>query len=190
VPNGVAQGLAGYAFSCPDMIGGGEGGDVVDPQFRVDQEFFVRYAQCAALFPMMQFSTAPWRVLDAEHVACCVAAAHLHTALGPEIVALAEHAAQTGEPILRHLAYVFPHAGYEQISGFCWGIRSWWHRCWSKGHRSARSCFHRARGGAMTAASCRDRQPRRWRHPWRGCRGIAVRSGVSHDKRARVDRRG
>jgi alpha-glucosidase (family GH31 glycosyl hydrolase) len=116
VPNGVAQGLAGYAFSCPDMIGGGEGGDVVDPQFRVDQEFFVRYAQCAALFPMMQFSTAPWRVLDAEHVACCVAAAHLHTALGPEIVALAEHAAQTGEPILRHLAYVFPHAGYEQIS--------------------------------------------------------------------------
>ncbi|GGD97015.1 glycoside hydrolase family 31 protein [Paenibacillus nasutitermitis] len=116
IPNGLAQGLAGYAFTCPDMIGGGQIGDVENnPDFKLDQELFVRYAQCSALFPMMQFSTAPWRVLDSEHLSCCVEAAKLHEAFGPAILALAHHAAVTGEPIIRHLAYVFPEGGYERI---------------------------------------------------------------------------
>lgn len=64
IPNALAQGLMGYAYTCPDMIGGGQIADVVHPEFRSDQELFVRYAHCSALFPMMQFSTALWRVLD------------------------------------------------------------------------------------------------------------------------------
>lgn len=116
IPNGLAQGLAGYAFTCPDMIGGGQIGDVENnPDFRLDPELFVRYAQCSALFPMMQFSAAPWRVLDREHLAYCVDAAKLHESFGPEIVALAHHAALTGEPIIRHMAYVFPEEGFERI---------------------------------------------------------------------------
>lgn len=116
IPNGLAQGLAGYAFTCPDMIGGGQIGDVENnPDFKLDQELFVRYAQCSALFPMMQFSTAPWRVLDREHLAHCVEAAKLHEAFGQTILELAQHAAETGEPIIRHLAYVFPEGGYERI---------------------------------------------------------------------------
>ncbi|HMQ30233.1 MAG TPA: glycoside hydrolase family 31 protein [Chloroflexaceae bacterium] len=115
IPNGLAQGLAGYAFTCPDMIGGGEYKSFTDPAFALDQELVVRYAQCAALFPMMQFSAAPWRILDAEHLACCLQAARLHTELGPAILALAEHAAASGEPIMRHMAYVCPEGGYEQV---------------------------------------------------------------------------
>lgn len=30
LPNGIAQGLSGYAFTCPDMIGGGQYGDFVE----------------------------------------------------------------------------------------------------------------------------------------------------------------
>ncbi|QJD86405.1 glycoside hydrolase family 31 protein [Cohnella herbarum] len=116
IPNGLAQGLAGYAFTCPDMIGGGQIGDVENnSDFKLDQELFVRYAQCSALFPMMQFSTAPWRVLDEEHLTCCVEAAKLHESFGRTILDLARHAAETGEPIIRHLAYVFPEGGYERV---------------------------------------------------------------------------
>ncbi|QNK57247.1 glycoside hydrolase family 31 protein [Paenibacillus sp. PAMC21692] len=116
IPNGLAQGLSGYAYICPDMIGGGQIGDVENnPSFRIDQELFVRYAQCSALFPMMQFSTAPWRVLDREHLAHCIEAAKLHAALGDTFLELAKHAAATGEPILRHMAYVFPEVGFEGI---------------------------------------------------------------------------
>lgn len=116
IPNGLAQGLAGYAFNCPDMVGGGQYGDLIRPDFEVDQELFVRYAQCSALFPMMQFSTAPWRVLDAQHLAYCTEAAKLHGQLGAEIEELARRSAESGEPIMRHMAYVFPDGGYEQVT--------------------------------------------------------------------------
>jgi len=116
LPNGLAQGLLGYAFGCPDMIGGGENEDFEDPNLQLDAELFVRYAQCAALFPMMQFSLPPWEALDREHAGYCLEAARVHVELAPEIEALAQHAAETGEPIMRHLAYVFPEGGYEEIT--------------------------------------------------------------------------
>ena len=68
IPESIAQGLIGAVFNCPDMIGGGDVADVLEGE-SVDPELFVRFAQCSALFPMMQFSQAPWRVLDAEHLA-------------------------------------------------------------------------------------------------------------------------
>ncbi|MGW1993490.1 glycoside hydrolase family 31 protein [Embleya sp. NPDC001921] len=117
IPNALAQSVTGHAFTCPDMIGGGEfrfvpgpGGEGFDP------ELFVRYAQTAALFPMMQFSAAPWRVLDPEHLDLCRAAARLHTDLGPEILALARASARTGEPIQLPLDYVFPGLGYGSVT--------------------------------------------------------------------------
>jgi alpha-glucosidase (family GH31 glycosyl hydrolase) len=116
IPNSLAQGLIGYAYTCPDMIGGGEYQDFPHtPNGRFDPELFVRSAQCAALFPMMQFSAAPWRMLSADLLPLCVDAARLHAKLGPEIVALAEEAARTGEPIMRSMDYVFPGRGYEAI---------------------------------------------------------------------------
>ncbi|MGI2295066.1 glycoside hydrolase family 31 protein [Paenibacillus sp. GXUN7292] len=113
IPDGLAQGLMGYAYNCPDMIGGGE--FLSFTTSRLDAELFVRYAQCSALFPMMQFSAAPWRILDKEHLGYCVDAAKLHARMGGEIVALAEHAARTGEPIMRHMAYEFPNEGMETV---------------------------------------------------------------------------
>ncbi len=117
IPNGLAQGLSGHAFTCPDMIAGGDylafPATRASPSF--DAELFVRSAQCQALFPMMQFSAAPWRLLDRHHLSLCVEAANLHAAHGEEIVTLADVAARTGEPIQRHLAYVFPGSGYERI---------------------------------------------------------------------------
>ncbi|MFT3874921.1 MAG: glycoside hydrolase family 31 protein [Propioniciclava sp.] len=113
IPEGIAQSLTGHAFNCPDMIGGGDLAQF-EPGAAVDVEQFVRYAQCAALFPMMQFSLNPARVLDEEALAAVKAAVALRQALVPEILALVAHAARTGEPILRPLAYHDP--GTEQVT--------------------------------------------------------------------------
>jgi alpha-glucosidase len=104
----------GYAFTCPDMIGGGEFQSFLD-NATVDQELVVRSAQVSALMPMMQFSVAPWRVLDRPHAEMCKKMSLLHEEVGPEILRLAQASAQTGEPIVRPLAYAYPDAGYEQI---------------------------------------------------------------------------
>lgn len=111
VPEGIAQSLIGHAFNCPDMIGGGELGSFT-ASTTLDQELFVRFAQCSALFPMMQFSLAPWRVLDEQHLAAVAAAVATRQALLPEIMALVETARTEGTPILRPLAFRFAgHAG-------------------------------------------------------------------------------
>ena len=87
------------------MIGGGEWIQFTERIDSLEPELFVRHAQIAACLPMMQFSAAPWRVLDARHRDLCRDAARLHVELGPEIFALARHAAATGEPIVRPMAY-------------------------------------------------------------------------------------
>ena len=116
VPHTLAQGLLGYTFGCPDMIGGGQYGSFLRNSGRLDQELFVRYAQCAAMMPMMQFSAAPWRVLDPENEALCRQAALLHTRYGDLFWQLAREAAATGEPIVRSLEYVCPHQGFAAVT--------------------------------------------------------------------------
>ena len=115
IPCAITCGLIGHPFICPDMIGGGEWSLNYKPGFHVDEELFVRMAQCSALFPMMQFSWAPWRVLSEESLACCVEAAKLHQKMAPEICALVREAEKTGEPILRALEYNAPHQGLAWI---------------------------------------------------------------------------
>ncbi|MEE2569940.1 glycoside hydrolase family 31 protein [Pseudarthrobacter sp. J64] len=107
VPEMLAQGMIGHPFTCPDMIGGGEISSMTS-QAGVDQEFFVRYAQIAALSPMMQFSVSPARVLDAEHLAAVRAALALREELLPTIMGLVDEAARTGEPVVRPMAYHAP----------------------------------------------------------------------------------
>jgi alpha-glucosidase (family GH31 glycosyl hydrolase) len=81
----AAAGLLGHLFVCPDMIGGGLLGSF-KPGVPVDQELFVRSAQVHALSPMMQFSVAPWRVLDKEHLALVKAAVELRQKFAPHIL--------------------------------------------------------------------------------------------------------
>ena len=116
IPNTLAQGLLGYPFVCPDLIGGGDYESFLKHSGKLDQELFVRYAQASALMPMMQFSAAPWRVLDRRHARLCLAAAELHGKFADTILALARKSARTGEPMVRHLAYEFPGCGYETVS--------------------------------------------------------------------------
>ena len=113
IPHITVSGLLGYAFTCPDMIGGGDYSSFIGNS-NMDQELIVRSAQCHALMPMMQFSVAPWRILDKEHHDAVKAAVNLRQSFVPEIMALAEKAAQTGEPIVRNMEYSFPNQGFSE----------------------------------------------------------------------------
>jgi alpha-glucosidase (family GH31 glycosyl hydrolase) len=115
IPHMGLLGLLGHPFACPDLIGGGEYQSFIG-RTHLDQELFVRWTQCSALMPMMQFSAAPWRVLDPASASLCLDAAALHTRHAPRILDLARHAANTGEPILRLLAWQYPHLeGAERV---------------------------------------------------------------------------
>jgi alpha-glucosidase (family GH31 glycosyl hydrolase) len=114
IPNMLLAGLMGYPFSCPDMIGGGEYKSF-QAGATIDQELVVRSAQCHALMPMMQFSVAPWRVLDETHLKAVLKAVKLRQEHKDHILDLARESAMTGEPIVRSMEYDFPHQGYAQV---------------------------------------------------------------------------
>ena len=147
VPCALAQGIVGSAYSCPDMIGGGDYLDFSKERLKhVDGELFVRYAQSAALMPMMQFSAPPWRVLGKEENAACLAAAKLHEAFAPYILSLADESAHTGEPIIRYMEYVFPREGLAEVTDqFMLGDRYLVAPVQQKGERARRVLLPRGR---------------------------------------------
>jgi alpha-glucosidase (family GH31 glycosyl hydrolase) len=114
IPNITVQGLMGYAFTCPDMIGGGEFTSFLN-NATLDQDLVVRSAQIHALMPMMQFSVAPWRILDKAHFDAVKKAVDIRKKMTPIIMNLAKEAAQNGCPIVRTMEYVFPKSGYENV---------------------------------------------------------------------------
>ncbi len=116
IPDALAQGILGYPYGCPDMIGGGSFTDFLPGAPSLKPELFARYAQVAALMPMMQYSAAPWRVLDEDHAEICRAAGRLHLQYSEKIIALARHAAGTNEPIIRYMEYEFPGEGFEAVT--------------------------------------------------------------------------
>ncbi|MEJ7736863.1 MAG: hypothetical protein WKF97_05490 [Chitinophagaceae bacterium] len=64
---------------------------------------------------MMQFSVAPWHILDSVHLQAVNEAVKMRQHHLPYIMAVLRHAAQTGEPSLRPLEYDHPGKGYESI---------------------------------------------------------------------------
>ena len=114
IPDQMSQSLMGYAYTCPDMIGGGEYQSFLGSAI-IDEELVVRSAQVHALMPMMQFSVAPWRVLSEENMQICADMANLHLEMGPKIIELAKEASKTGMPIVRPMALAYPDNGYEMI---------------------------------------------------------------------------
>ncbi len=115
IPDAIALSLTGHLFLCPDMVGGGEW-TYFTGERPLDEELIVRFAQCAALFPMMQFSVAPWRILSPKHAEIVRQAAKLHCDMGEEIYALVTACAKSREPVLRPLCYTYPNAGYETVT--------------------------------------------------------------------------
>ncbi len=115
IPGMTLTNLIGYSFSCPDMIGGGELNSFIGEHKNIDQELVVRSAQCHVLMPMMQFSVAPWRVLDSIHFDAVKKAVALRMRFTPVIIRLLEISAHTGEPVIKAMEYLFPNQGFSDM---------------------------------------------------------------------------
>ena len=108
IPHGLTEGLIGYQYFCPDMIGGGlDSGYFGAGSKGIAAELFVRWAQASTFMPMMQFSYAPWRMED-KYVAICRKYAKLHADLGDTIYDLAVRSSLDGTPIVRPLFFRNP----------------------------------------------------------------------------------
>lgn len=117
---GVSQDLAistiGYPFVETDMIGGSES------QPPPTKQVLVRWAQAAALMPLMYSSTSPLGVsnaagsqtYDQQTVDLYTAAIKLHERLAPYVQKQVAQALKTDEPIMKPLFFDFPsdQAGY------------------------------------------------------------------------------
>ena len=114
IPEMTAAGLLGYSYTCPDMIGGGDYKSFIGVNTdSLDQRLIVRSAQIHAMMPMMQFSVAPWRILDKHNLEIVKNAVALHISFSGYIMKYAGIAAETGEPIVRNMEYEFPGEGFE-----------------------------------------------------------------------------
>ncbi len=108
LPHGLSEGLIGYPFFCPDMIGGGlDSGYFGATAKGIDAELFVRWTEASALLPMMQYSYAPWR-MEEKYVAICRKYSLLHKELGDYIYSLALDSIQSGLPMARPLFFRNP----------------------------------------------------------------------------------
>ena len=114
IPHGCFIGLIGSPFVCPDMVGGGSWTAFITGECQ--EELYIRMAQCSALFPMMQFSSLPWRRLSEKGQKICKEMAELHEAMYPEIEKVLSETEKTGEPIIRSMEYMYPNHGYETIN--------------------------------------------------------------------------
>jgi alpha-glucosidase len=65
---------------------------------------------------MMQFSVAPWRVLDDRHLAAVKKSVRIREKFRDYILELAVRAAETGEPIMKPLEFNYPGRGYADIT--------------------------------------------------------------------------
>lgn len=111
IPNTTVQSLLGYAYSCPDMVGGGTYGSIDG----IDEELFIRWTQANALMPMMQISLLPSRILSPKSYEIVKEYIMLHKKFGDYIYDLAKESAKCGEPIFRCMEYQFPGEGFERV---------------------------------------------------------------------------
>lgn len=114
IPNTLVQGLVGYPFGCPDMVGGGLMCDM-DSVDKIDSELIIRSLEAEILMPSLQFSYPVWKMNERVTGKIKRLLAEREKIL-PYISELYENAAKTGEPIVRPLEYEFPHEGLEKIT--------------------------------------------------------------------------
>ena len=118
VPDMLMQGILGYPYGCPDMVGGTTINRHAEKKHKlgVDMELMIRYAEACALMPIVQYSLPIWK-MDNNYVSSLfIKAYELHEKYANYIMSLVKNASKTGEPIVRYLEYEFPHQGFSKVN--------------------------------------------------------------------------
>lgn len=94
MPQMLTQGVTGYWYGCPDMVGGGLFADVEGR--RLDAELVARSCAISALMPMMQFSLDVWGLQEHAAGKLCRKFVAEREKYAAYIVDLARAASRTG----------------------------------------------------------------------------------------------
>ena len=116
IPNMLAQGLLGYFYGCPDMIGGGGYASFLEKGYETDEELYIRWLEASLLCPMIQYSVSPKRILSEDSFKTVLSLTKERKKYSDQITDLAKNASVTGEPIIRYLEYEFPGEGFEKVT--------------------------------------------------------------------------
>ncbi len=116
IPNMLTQGILGYYFGCPDMIGGGAYGSFLEKNYKTDEELYLRWLGASILCPMMQFSISPKRILTKKGFETVQQLLAIRDEFIDIIIELSKKASKTGEPVMRYMEYEFPNCGYEKVT--------------------------------------------------------------------------
>ncbi len=115
VPNMINAGLCGCYYTCADMIGGGQISDFTSGVEFNDFEVIIRFCECSALMPCMQFSHDYWSEKpDIKEI--FLKYSKLHAEFGEYIAGLIDEAQDMGLPIIRSLEFEFPHQGFSNVN--------------------------------------------------------------------------
>lgn len=115
IPNMLQAGVSGYAYCCPDMVGGGQEADFGCGKSH-DDELMVRSCQCSALMPMMQFSYAIWNRSSPFVRTVVDKCVGLRKSRAEYFRSLLEENRETRDPLMRHMEYEFPGQGMERVN--------------------------------------------------------------------------
>lgn len=117
IPDTLLQGITGHPYGCPDMIGGGEYSNFIDlDSSKLDQELFVRHGEIACLLPAMQFSAAPFRVLNKKNFESILKSIATRKNYISYIMEHINNIPKTYEPLIRYMSYEFPQEPVEKIT--------------------------------------------------------------------------
>lgn len=115
IPDLLAQGITGHPFGCADLVGGGEYLNFQKNAGRLDRELFLKHAAVSCLTPVIQFSAAPWRILNADQLRTVHAQLAVRRQWQEYLEQVLCECARTGAPAVRYMEYEFPHQGMEQL---------------------------------------------------------------------------
>ena len=116
IPNMMQQGILGYFYGCPDMIGGGEYGSFLADTYKFDEELYLRWLETSIFSPMLQFSVSPKRLLSEKSMQVVMKFLKLRNEYMGYIMELVEKTTVTKEPVMRFMEYEFPHQGFEKVT--------------------------------------------------------------------------
>lgn len=116
LPQMLTQGVTGYYYGCPDMVGGGLLCDIEKKKSSLDMELIIRSCALSSMMPMIQFSFDLWDIEDIQTGKRCLNFIKNREKYTDYILELAKNASVTSEPILRYLEYEFPFSGLEEVT--------------------------------------------------------------------------
>lgn len=117
IPDTLLQGLLGYPYSCPDMVGGGEYTSFLNTSpDMLDEELFIRHSEIACLMPAIQFSAAPFRVLGKNAFSAIMSSLRTRALYQSYISDELRKIPASGEPLVRYMSYEFAHEPVEMLT--------------------------------------------------------------------------